>query len=164
MNQEQDLNLDKANGKIVFPRGRAFLLGTDVWSAMKLKQEWNIETETALKKQWVNYGRELGRRMWALVGRELDITYEVVEESASQAGWGTLKSEGDKNHGTHLTFQLRNCVFCEGLKGQFKQPCCYELTGTIQGLMEVIYGTRTVKEVRCASGPWDMCEVEVSED
>ena len=160
---DSDIRLDKLKGQITFPRGRAFLLGSDVWSAMKLKQEWNPQVEAALKQQWINYGRELGRRMWALVGKELDITFEVLEESAAQAGWGTLIAEGDKNHGTHLDFKLGNCVFCEGLKGQFKQPCCYELSGTIQGLAEVLYGARTVKEVKCASGVWDVCEVEVSQ-
>ncbi len=130
---------------------------------MKLKQQWDDATVENLQKQWVNYGRELGKRMWALIGKELDITFDVVEESASQAGWGVLKSEGDKVHGTHLRFMLNNCVFCAGLKGQFKQPCCYELTGTIQGLTEVLYGARKVEEVKCASGLWDVCEVEVTQ-
>ena len=163
MVDEADIRLTKAEGKITFPRGRAFLLGSDVWSNMKLKQEWDPGTVENLRKQWVNYGRELGKRMWTLVGKELDITFEVVEESAAQAGWGTLKSEGDKAHGTHLRFTLSNCVFCDGLKGQIKHPCCYELTGTIQGLAEVLYGSRKVEEVKCASGVWDVCEVEVSQ-
>lgn len=163
MNSDSEISLDKLKGQITFPRGRAFLLGTDVWSAMKLKQQWDPASVENLKKQWVNYGRELGRRMWALVGKELDITYDILEESARDAGWGTLKIEGDRTHGTHLNMKLSNCVYCAGLKGQFKEPCCYELTGTIQGLVETIHGARTVKEVKCASGVWDVCEVEVSQ-
>jgi predicted hydrocarbon binding protein len=163
LKQDSDISLDKLKGQITFPRGRAFLLGTDVWSAMKLKQEWTPETQEALTKQWVSYGKELGRRMWALVGKEIDITYDIIEESALDAGWGVLKVEGDKSHGTHLNMKLKNCVFCEGLKGQFKEPCCYELTGTIQGLVETIHGPRKVKEVKCGSDVWDLCEVEVTQ-
>jgi predicted hydrocarbon binding protein len=157
------VRLDKSKGQIIFPRGRAFLLGSDVWSNMKLNQPWDADSVANLKKQWVSYGRELGKRMWVLMGKELDITFDVLEESASQAGWGVLKSEGDKAHGTHLRFVLSNCVFCQGLKGQFNQSCCYELSGTIQGLVEVLYGKRNVVEVKCASGVWDVCEVEVTE-
>ncbi len=163
MREDSDIRLDKAKGEIIFPRGRAFLLGSDVWSAMKLKQRWDPETVGNLKKQWVNYGRELGKRMWTLIGKELDITYDVLQESATQAGWGNLAIEGDRVHGTHLRFTLHNCVFCNGLKGQFKAPCCYELSGTIQGIVEVIHGQRKVEETKCASGVWDVCEVEVSE-
>jgi predicted hydrocarbon binding protein len=162
MHEESDIRLEKGKGRITFPRGRAFLLGSDVWSAMKLKQEWNPAAEATLKKQWIEYGRVLGKRMWDLVGRELDITYDILEESASQAGWGTLEIEGDKVHGTNIDFKLSNCVFCDGLKGKFKEPCCYELSGTIQGIVEVIHGKRNVREVRCASQVWDVCEVEVS--
>ena len=157
-----DVSLDKAKGKIAFPRGRALLLGSDVWAAMKVAQKCDPLTIDGLKKQWVNYGRELGKRMWALIGKEMDITFEAVEESAAQAGWGVLRSEGDRAYGTHLRFTLSNCVFCEGLKGKAQKPCCYELVGTIQGLADVLYGARKVEEVQCASGPWDACVVEVS--
>ena len=130
---------------------------------MKLKQECDMKKMEPLKQQWINYGQELGRRMWSLKGKETDITFDVVEESAAQAGWGILKSEGDRAHATHLKFTLSNCVFCDGLKGHTAKPCCYEMVGTIQGLMDVLFGKRKVEEVECASGPWDACVVEVSQ-
>jgi predicted hydrocarbon binding protein len=129
---------------------------------MKTRQEWNPAAEANLKKQWVDYGRELGKRMVAMLGNELDITYGVLEDSARDAGWGILKIEGDKRYGTHLNFKLSNCVFCDGLEGRFKEPCCYELAGTIQGVVEAIHGLRIAKEVKCASQVWDVCEIEVS--
>ena len=163
MPEGHDLWLDSEKGQIAFPRGRAFLLGSDVWSKMKMSQQWDTATIESLRTQWFNYGKELGKRMRGLVGNEMDMTFATIEESALQAGWGVLKSEGDKAHGTHLKFQLSNCVFCEGLKGKLTQPCCYELTGTIQGLAEVIYGKRTVTEVKCRTGVWEVCEVEVTQ-
>jgi len=140
---------------------RVFVLGSDAWIALRaaLYSRFSSGAAVIFHEMGLNYGVMIAKDLGL---KSLDS--EKVRKVGAISGWGRFEVIGDIGSGKLVKLIVKNCVFCRD--GNYDFPCQF-LRGTMEGMLNSIYGKEHVSAVNCKSDGSDkskhICEIIVKE-
>jgi predicted hydrocarbon binding protein len=148
------------DGKITMLEGSGFAIDAGTWREMKAANFISGEYGGLVKELFHGYGRSMGKKVRRMLGTASDLCFNTIEQVIRDSGWGQVKVNGDKQFGTHLSFEFRDCIFCEE-DNPSKAEGCMELIGFVEGITEGMFGKRIVSEIACRESGNQSCVIQV---
>lgn len=159
-----NMNYEKGEIHLRGVKGRAFVLPTQAWAALRVLLSKSFKDDAAPFMLQMGYavGISFVMQVKKLEGKPGKLI-RILLSIAKSSGWGHFSVEGDADNGTELTVFARNCPFCHN-ESSTQLPVCYFLVGFVNGLIDYLYGKRhKASETECRGMGQGACVVTVKE-